>query len=138
MAETIQRVEYYQTLLPDKPGQGAKVMNALKEAGANLLVLHAFPESEGQAQADFVPSDKDAFRAAARKARVKVTGPKVAFLIQGDDRVGAVADVLAKLAEAKINVTALTAIASGQGRYGAVLWVKPRSVRKAAEVLGAA
>ena len=34
-------------------------------------------------------------------------------------------------------ITAMDAVAAGQGRYGAILWVKPRKVRKAAEILGA-
>jgi predicted amino acid-binding ACT domain protein len=65
-------------------------------------------------------------------------GPKVAFLIQGDDRVGAVAEVLSKLGQAQINVTAMQVIASGEGRYGAILWVEPRNIGKAAQALGVA
>jgi hypothetical protein len=38
---------------------------------------------------------------------------------------------------AKINVTAMDAVASGSGRYTAILWVKARDVKKAAGVLGA-
>ena len=63
-------------------------------------------------------------------------GPKVAFLIQGEDRVGAVAGVLTKLEQAQINVTAMQAIATGEGRYGAILWVKPRNIGKATQALG--
>jgi rRNA processing protein Gar1 len=86
---------------------------------------------------DLVPSDPAAFRQVAKKAGWKVTGPKRAFLFQGDDRVGAVADILGKLAAAKINVTATEAISAGEGRYGAILWVKPASVNRAAKALGA-
>ncbi|MFQ5842535.1 MAG: hypothetical protein ACE5I8_08870, partial [Thermodesulfobacteriota bacterium] len=68
---------------------------------------------------------------------LKLVGPKTGFLIQGDDRVGAVADIMAKLAGAGINVTALDAVTAGFGRYGAILWVKPRDVNKATQVLGA-
>jgi hypothetical protein len=32
MAVKVQRVQYYYTVVPDKPGEGAKVFNALKEA----------------------------------------------------------------------------------------------------------
>ena len=64
-------------------------------------------------------------------------GPKTAFLIQGEDRIGAVANAVTKLGKARINVIALTGIAVGEGRYGAILWVKPRKVGRAAEVLGA-
>ena len=62
-------------------------------------------------------------------------GPKIGFLVQGDDRAGAVADIASKLSGAKINITALQGIASGAGRYGAILWVKARDVNKAAKVL---
>ena len=74
-------------------------------------------------------------RACARKAKLKLTGPKTGFLIQGEDRVGALVELMAKLAEAKINVTACDAVAAGAGRYGALLWVKPQDVQKAAKVL---
>lgn len=42
-----------------------------------------------------------------------------------------------KLGEARINVTAVGAVAAGRRRYGAILWVKSRDVRWAAEILGA-
>jgi len=62
-------------------------------------------------------------------------GPKIGYLIQGDDKAGAVADIVSKLSGAKINITALQGIAAGGGRYGAILSVKPRDVNKAAKVL---
>jgi len=136
MADIVRRIEYYYTVVPNRTGAGAKVFNALKAGGANLIALNGFPTSMRRAQLDFVPSDRDAFLAAAQKAGIKLAGPKVAFLIQGEDRVGAVADVLSKLGQARINVTAMQAIATGAGRYGAILWVKSRNVGKAAQALG--
>src|SRR3989454_6191545 len=56
------------------------------------------------------PADPAAFRAAAAAAKWKLKGPKKGFLVQGDDRVGAVAEVLGRLAAAKINVTATDAV----------------------------
>jgi hypothetical protein len=67
----------------------------------------------------------------------KVKGPKRCFIIEGDDRIGACADVLGKLAAAKVNVVAMDAVAAGSGRWGAILWVAPRDVKKAGGVLGA-
>ena len=136
MADIVRRIEYYYTVVPNRAGAGAKVFNALKAGGANLIALNGFPTSARRAQLAFVPSDRDAFLAAARKAGIKLKGPKVAFLIQGEDRVGAVADVLSKLGQARINVTAMQAIATGAGRYGAILWIKSRNVGKAAQALG--
>ena len=136
MAEMIQRVQYFYAELPDKPGEGARVLSMLKEEGVNLLAFSGFPKGR-RAQIDFIPTEQEAFKAAAKKAKLKLVGPKTGFLIQGDDRVGAGADIMTKLAEAGINVTAVDAVTAGFGRYGAILWVKPRDVNKAAQVLGA-
>lgn len=136
MADTIQRVQYFYSEVPDKPGEGARILQLLKEEGVNLLAFSGFPKGR-RAQIDFIPTDAAAFKAAAKKAKLKLVGPKTGFLIQGDDRVGAMADIVARLAGAKINVTAVDAVSAGLGRYGAILWVKPRDVNKAANVLGA-
>ncbi|MBI1996647.1 MAG: hypothetical protein HYU46_20255 [Deltaproteobacteria bacterium] len=134
MADKVQRVPYYYTVVPDKPGEGAKVFNALKEAGLSLAAVVGFPQRR-RAQIDLVPVDQAAFKAAAKAAKIKLVGPKSAFLIQGDDRVGAVAEIAEKLSQANINVTAVQAIAAGEGRYGAILWVKPRDMNTAAKIL---
>ncbi len=136
MADTVQRVQYFYIEVPDKPGEGAKVLNLLKEAGVNLLAFSGFPKGR-RAQIDFIPAEPAAFRAAARKAKLKLVGPKRGFLMQGEDRVGVVAELMSKLADAGINVTAIDAVAAGAGRYGAILWVKPGDAQKAARVLGA-
>jgi len=73
-----------------------------------------------------------------RKAKVKLVGPKTGFLVQGGDKVGALCDIVSKLAEAKINITALDAVATGAGQYGGLLWVKPVDVNRAARVISAA
>ena len=48
----------------------------------------------------------------------------------------AIADPVGRLADAKIDVTAIDAV-SIDGRYGALCFVAPRDVKKAAQVLGA-
>jgi hypothetical protein len=136
MADTIRRINYYYTTIADKPGEGARLLDVLRNAGVNLLALHAFPSAR-KAQIDFVPSNAGAFTTAAQNAKIKLSKPKTAFLLDGDDRVGALAGVLARLGSAKINVTAVTGVCSGMGRYGAILWVKTKDVEKAAAVLGA-
>jgi len=136
MADIIRRVDYFYVMVPQKPGVGAALLAELRQAGVNLLGFSGFPSGRG-AQVDFVPEDPAAFRAVARKAKWKVTGPKRAFLAMGDDRPGVIADLMQRLADAKINVTALDAVCAGSGRYGAILWVAPRDVTRAARALGA-
>jgi len=135
MADATRLVDYYYTMVPDKPGEGAQVLKVLRDARVNLLAFSAFP-SQRKSQADFVPADPAAFLAAAKAAKLKLKGPKKAFLIDGDDRVGALSEVMAKLGAAKVNVTAVDGVCSGMGRYGALLWVKPKDLKKAAAALG--
>jgi hypothetical protein len=96
MADTVRLVEYFYITAPDKPGEGGRALNALKDAGINLLAFSGFPQGR-RAQMDFIPADPAAFKQAAKKAKWKVVGPKRGFLVQGDDRVGAVADLLERL-----------------------------------------
>jgi hypothetical protein len=136
MSETIRQVDYFYVEVPNKAGEGAKVLKALKDASVNLLAFSGFPAGR-RAQLDFFPADPAAFRAVARANRWKLTGPKRGFLVQGDDRIGAVADLVDKLAAANINVIAIDAV-SVDGRYGMLCWVAPRDFRKATRLLGAA
>lgn len=137
MSETIRLVAYFYIEAPDQPGEGARALAVLKDAGVNLLAFSGFPKGR-RCQLDFIPADPAAFRVAARKARWNLKGPKTGFLVQGEDRVGALADILGKLAAAKINVTATDAVCAGADRYGAIFWVKPRDVKRAAKALGVA
>ncbi len=136
MADTVRKLQYFYIMAPDKPGEGARALRTLADAGVNLIAFSGFPAGR-RSQLDFVPEDPAAFRAAAKKAGWKVTGPKVAFVVEGEDRRGAAAEILGRLAEAKINVTATDAVCAGAGRFGVLLWVKPRDVNKAAKALGA-
>lgn len=135
MAEEIRLVDYFYITAADRPGEGARALRALAQAGVNLLAFSGFPEGR-RAQLDFVPADAVAFRSVARKAGWKLVGPKKAFLIQGEDRVGALGDALGRLADARINVIASEGVCAGGGRFGAILWVSPRDVRRAAKALG--
>jgi hypothetical protein len=136
MSETIRLVDYFYIGAPQRPGEASRVLGQLQEAGINLLAFSGFPAGR-RAQMDFVPDDAAAFRAAAKKAGWKLTGPKKVFLVAGEDRVGAMAEVVTKLATAKINITATQAITAGSGRFGALLWVQVRDVKRAAQALGA-
>jgi hypothetical protein len=134
--QRIERIEYYYTVVPNRVGEGAKVFNVLKAQHVNLLAFNGFPLSAQRTQLDLVPSSGAALIAAAKKAGIKLVGPKVAFLISEWEHLGAVADILSKLGQAGVNVTAMQAIETGDWRYGAILWVKPHNIGKAAQALG--
>jgi hypothetical protein len=136
MAETIRRVDYFYIETPNRPGEAARALKALKDARINLLAFSGFPKGR-RAQLDFIPADPAALVKAAKKAGWKLSAKRSGFLIQGEDRPGAVADILGKLADARINVTAVDAVCAGAHQYGAILWVKPPDLKRAAKALGA-
>ena len=136
MGHAIRKIDYYALTVPDKAGEGHRILSALAHEGVNLLAAIGFPLGEGKAQIDLVPENAAAFGQVAERLKLRTRKAKQAFLVQGDDRVGAVAEVLGKLASQKIQVTAAQALAAGAGRWAMILWVKPGSVEKAARALG--
>jgi hypothetical protein len=137
MADSVRSVEYRYVTVSDTPGEVQRTLTALKDGGVNLVAFLGFPLGGGRSQIDLVPEDPGALRDAAERAGVTLSEAKRAFLVQGDDRVGAVADATAKLAEANVNITAAAAVAAGAGRYGMIIWVAPADYERAAGALGA-
>src|SRR5204862_2820225 len=71
MADTIRKVSYYYTTAPDKPGEGARLLQALRNAGVNLLAFHAFPSAR-KYQADLVQEAAGAFVPAGEASKIKL------------------------------------------------------------------
>jgi hypothetical protein len=136
MADQARVVHSYTTSVPDEPGQAFKVLAALVSAGVNLLGCSG-TQSEGRARIDVVPEDAFAFAAFAERAGLGFRRQKTGFLIQGDDRPGALSECLSRLAERDINVDGVHGLAAGAGRWGAILWIADRDLEVAARALGA-
>jgi hypothetical protein len=137
MADRVRKVNYCYLTVPARAGQGAKVLGQLKDAGVDLLAFTGFPTKAGKAQIDLVAQDMAGVRRVARKNDWRLSANKKGFLVQGSDKVGAVHRHVQKLADLRINVTAADAVAAGQGRYGMLLWVKPKDYARAARALKA-
>jgi hypothetical protein len=137
MADRVRRVNYAYLMVPNRPGQGARITDELREAGVNLLAYTAFPTRGGRAQVDLIAEDLGPIRRLARRNGWRLSDARKGFLVQGDDRVGAVHNHLKRLADQKINVTAADAVTAGKGRYGMLLWVRPKDYARAAAALRA-
>src|SRR3954447_2051702 len=85
MADQIRRVDYCYVEVPDKPGEGVRVLTALKESGVDLLNFTAFPGAGGKTQIDVVAPDAEALARAAKKAGLTLSARKQAFFIQGQN-----------------------------------------------------
>lgn len=138
MADTITIVPYYSVVTPNKTGEGAKLLSALKDAGVSLIGLWAYPIKGKKAQFDVVPVDPKAFTKAAKKLKLEVGAKQSAIAWAGEDRLGLMADAAAKLAAAGIGIIATQVICSGEGgRFGGLLQVAADDVKKAKKILSA-
>ena len=137
MKDQVFRVEYFVLIADDRPGAGADLGKRLKDEQVNLLALSAFPLAGGKVQVDIVPEHPDQLARAAKKLGLTLGEPKVAFLIQGADRPGAMGEVMNRLGAANVNIRATLGVATGGNRYGGILWVNQQDVELASRALGA-
>jgi hypothetical protein len=135
--DTVRKVGYCYLMVSNRAGQGLKVLAELEKAGVNLLAFSGFPAGGGKAQVDLVPESLPALTQLARRLGWKLSPRKRAFLVTGDDKIGAARRQLEKLAAARINVIAAFGVAAMAGRYGMILWVKPQDYGRAARALRA-
>lgn len=136
MPDNIAVLPYFSVTVPNKTGEGAKLLGALRDAGVNLLGLWAYPVKGKKAQFDLVPADAKLFAKAARKLKLECTRQNL-ICWNGEDRPGAAADATAKLAAAGIDIHAMQAIASGEGRFGALIQLAQGDIKKAVKILSA-
>jgi hypothetical protein len=136
MADSVRKVQYGYVTVPNRPGQGARMLLELKNQGVDLQAYSGFPGKKGS-QIDLVTQDMRGLRRVARQNGWTLSKVKKGFLIQGADRMGAVHRHMAKLADKKINVVAADAVSAGKGRYGMILWVRPKDYARAARALRA-
>lgn len=136
MPESVRIVDYFYTCVEDKPGEGYRLLARLKRREVNFIAFSAFPCGPGQCQLNFFPEDHQALLMAAKELNVNFLGPKKAFLISGDDRIGALADTFRRFYDAQINIYSASCVADDRGGYGMVIWVSPRDYEETARILG--
>src|SRR5688572_3605301 len=136
MPDTVRKVDYFSIFVSDKPAQAFNVLSMLVSSGINLLGCSGTKRGR-RAQIDVIPDDTRRFRSAVKKAGLEFKPEKSGFLIQGEDRPGALTEHLRVLGENKVNVTGIDSISAGQGRWGAIIWVDDDVVTKASKVLKA-
>ena len=136
MAFSIRRVEYFTATVQDRPGEAYKLLSQLADLGLNLVAFTAVPVGPLRSQLTLFPDDPLRMVEAARKAGLVLDGPHPALLVQGDDELGALAQIHAKIFEAGVNVYASSGVADGRGTFGYVIYVKPDEYERAATALG--
>ncbi len=136
MATTIRRAEYVNLTVKDRPGEAYRLLSELAEQGVSLLAFNAVPIGPTHTQLRLFPDDLNGLIQAAGKAGLVLSEPVSALLVQGDDEMGAVAEIHGRLSEAGVNVYASNGVADGRGRYGYVVYVRPEELGAAESALG--
>ena len=136
MRHTVRPVEYFHATVHDKAGEAFKVLSSLADAGVNLLAFSASPVGATAAHMVLFPEDSDALVAYADRSGMVLNGPERALMVQGDDELGALAELHRQLADARINVFASSAVTGGEKRYGYVIHVRAEDFDAAARALG--
>lgn len=136
MTHTVRPVEYFHATVRDQAGEAYQVLSSLAAAGVNLLAFSASPVGATAAHMVLFPEDADALVAYAHRSGMVLSGPERALMVQGDDKLGALAEVHRQLADASVNVFASNAVAGGENRYGYVLHVRAKDFDAAARALG--
>ena len=135
MDSNVRAVDYFYATLPSDAGEACRWLSGIAEAGVNLLAFCANPLGPGHTQVMLFPDDVGTLREALHDSGIALTGPQKAFLVQGDDRLGAIADLYGKLADAAVEVYSSTGVTDGRGRFGYLLYIRPEDFQRAAAAL---
>ncbi len=136
MPHSIRQVAYFYTTVRDRPGKAYGLLSRLSAAGVNLLAFNAVPAGLEQTQLVLFPEDVELLSQVATERNLELAGPHHALLIQGDDELGALADIHRRLSDLGINVSAASGVADGGGGYGYIVYVRAEDLPRAAEALG--
>jgi hypothetical protein len=135
VAFTIRSVDYYYANVRDELGAAYRFLSQLAELGVDLLAFTAVPSGPALAQFTLVPTDARKLTAQAAVAGLPLDGPYHAFLVQGDDEFGALANVHEQLVRAGIDIFASSGVSDGRGAFGYLVYVREDQFEQAAAAL---
>lgn len=137
MALTVRDVEYYYARIANDPDKAYGLLAQLAAEEINLLAFSAIPFGGDHLELTLFPDRSVNLLQAAAKLGWTLTGPQHAVLVQGDDRLGALADIHSCLSQAGVRTYASTGVTDGTGRYGYVIYFREDDHLLAARALAA-
>jgi hypothetical protein len=136
MDDQIRIVDCYYVTVHDRPGEGSRLLEHISESGLNLTAFAAVPAGTDETQICLVTDGPEALQEAAANAGATLSGPQKGFLIQGEDRIGALHQYHLALSNAGVNVYSSSGVCDGTGRFGFILWVEAGDFEKAFNAFG--
>ena len=135
MSLQIRRVTYYTANVADRIGSAYQVLSELAKSGTSLLAFSCVPVGPNHLQVTLFPDDAQRLEDKSDSMGIQLMPPQHAFLIQGDDQIGVLADVHRRLVDASIDVYAANGVTDANGRFGYLIYVRPDDYDRAAGIL---
>lgn len=133
MAYTMRRIDYFSTTAGPS-AEAYDLLDILAGLGINLLAFTAVPVGPLHTHLTIFPEDAAQLCHEAERAHLDFDGPHPALLAQGDDQVGAIAEIHGVLESAGVEVYAGTGVAAGDG-FGYLIYVRPDDCSRALAAL---
>jgi len=135
MAFSIRRIEYFHCAVQDQPGEAYRLLSILRDLGVSLLAFTAIPCGPTRTLLTLFPEESPRLTSAVARSGIVLDGPHKALLVQGDDELGALAEIHGRLYEAGVNVASSNAVTDARGSYAYIIYVRPEEYGKAAAAL---
>jgi hypothetical protein len=129
----VARRTFFVIATEDRPGQLARFSKQMSEHEILLEAVWSFGTGRGNAEIIAIPREPVAFRKTAREA-AWIVREGSCFHLSGEDRAGALADTLDRIAQEGINLYAVDAMGL-EGRYSAYVWCSEADFEKLRLVL---
>jgi hypothetical protein len=129
----IARKTYFVISTEDRPGQLARFSRQMSEHEINLHAVWSFGTGRGNAEIIAIPLDPHVFRKVAQGVAWNFREGSC-FHLTGEDRAGALAETLDRIAQEGINLHAVDAMGF-ESRYSAFVWCDENDVEKLRMVL---
>lgn len=130
----ITRERFFAIAVLSQAGQLAQVNAALMEARVPCSGIWSFPTQGQEAEIIVMPRNPEVFLKTASANHWKFR-EGFCFRLEGTDSTGALVDILKQLADDKINLRAVDAMAV-EGKFACCLWVDDHEREHVSQVLG--
>jgi hypothetical protein len=135
MTFSVRTVEYFYTRVEEEPSRAYNFLARLASEEINLLAFSAVPFGPNLIELTIFPDRSDELQRVAEKLGWTLIGPQHACLVQGDDHLGALAEIHHRLLDTGVSIFASTGVTDGEGHYGYVIYVKEEDHQAAARAL---
>jgi hypothetical protein len=135
MTFSVRTVEYFYTRVEEQPSRAYNFLARLASEEINLLAFSAVPFGPNHVELTLFPDRSDELQRVAEELGWTLIGPQHACLVQGDDHLGALAEIHRRLLDTGVSIFASTGVTDGEGHYGYVIYVKEEDHQAAARAL---